>query len=94
MRVEYSKRAIADLRQIAAYYTRSGSFAVAERIAVRIHEVAARLAKFPLSGRAVAQRRGVRVVTLPRYRYKVFYRVIRDAVRIVHIWHTSRVPYV
>jgi toxin ParE1/3/4 len=94
MRVEYSRQALADLRQIAAYYTRSGNPAVAESIAARIQEVAARLAEFPLSGRAVAQRRGVRVVTLPRYRYKIFYRVIRDAVRIVHIRHTSRVPYV
>jgi len=93
MRVEYSKRAIADLRQIAAYYTRSGDPAVGEIIAARIKEVVARIAEFPLSGRAVVQRPDVRVALLRSYRYRIFYRVTGDAVRIVHIRHTSRRPY-
>jgi hypothetical protein len=38
MRVEYSKRAVADLRHIAAYYARSGNPALGERIAARIRE--------------------------------------------------------
>lgn len=37
MKVEYSKRAISDLRQIAAYHSRAGNPAVAEPIAARIH---------------------------------------------------------
>jgi plasmid stabilization system protein ParE len=49
MRVEYSKRAISDIRQIAAYYARSGDPAVAERIAARIREVVAQITKSPLS---------------------------------------------
>jgi toxin ParE1/3/4 len=92
MRVDYSKRAIADLRNIAAYYARSGNPAVAERIAERIQEVVARIAASPLSGRPVAQRPGVRVVPLLRYSYKIFYRVIGDTIQIVHIRHTSRRP--
>jgi plasmid stabilization system protein ParE len=39
MRVEYSKRAVSDIRQILAYYDRSGHPAVGERIAARIREV-------------------------------------------------------
>jgi plasmid stabilization system protein ParE len=93
MRVEYSKRAITDLRQIAAYYTRSGNPAVGARIAARIEEVVARIAVTPLSGRPVIQRPGVRLAHLRSYRYKIFYRVIRDTIRIVHIRHTSRRPY-
>ena len=93
MRVEYSKRALADLRQIAAYYARSGNSAIADRIAERIQEIIARIAVSPLSGRAVVGRPGVRVALLPSYRYKIFYRVAGDAVRIVHIRHTSRRPY-
>jgi toxin ParE1/3/4 len=85
MRVEYSKRAIADLRQIPAYYARSGNPATAARIAARIREVVARIAVSPLSGRPVVQRPGVRVVLLPRYRYKIFYRVMEDTIRVVHI---------
>jgi toxin ParE1/3/4 len=93
MRVEYSKRAIADLRQIAAFYSRFGNSVAAERMAMRVQQLVARLAEFPLSGRVVAQRPGVRIALLPRYRYKIFYRIIGDAIRIVHIRHTSRRPY-
>jgi toxin ParE1/3/4 len=93
MMVEYSKRAIADIRQIAAYHARSGSPAVAERIAARIQEVVVQITRSPLSGRSVVQRPGVRVVLLVNYRYKIFYRVAGDTIRILHIRHTSRRPY-
>ncbi len=93
MKVEYSKRAVSDIRQIAAYYARSGNSAVAERIATRIQEVAAQIARSPLSGRSVVSRPGVRVVLLVNYRYKIFYRVAGDTIRIIHIRHTSRRPY-
>jgi toxin ParE1/3/4 len=93
MRIEYSKRAIADLRQIAAYYARTGAPAVGDRIATRIQQVVARIAASPLSGRSVVQRPGVRVALLVNYRYKIFYRVAGDAIRIVHIRDTSRRPF-
>jgi toxin ParE1/3/4 len=93
MRVEYSNRAAVDLRQIASYHARSGNPAVAESIAERIHEVVARIAASPLSGRSVVQRPGVRVVLLVNFRYKIFYRVAGDTIRIIHIRHTSRRPY-
>jgi len=93
MRVEYSKRAIADLRNIAAYYDRFGNPAVGERIAARIQEVVIQISGSPLSGRAVVQRPGVRVVLLVNYRYKIFYRVAGNTIRIIHIRHTSRQPY-
>ena len=51
MRVEYSKRAIADLREIATYYARSGNSAIADRIAERIQQVIV-----PSSGRWVLLR--------------------------------------
>ena len=89
MRVEYSKRAIADLRQIASYYGRSGNPALAERIAARIQEVVTQITGSPLSGRSVVQRPGVRVMLLVNYRYKIFYRVAGNTVRIIHIRHTS-----
>ena len=93
MRVEYSNRALADLRQIAAYHARSGNLAIAGRIAERVQQVIARIAVSPMSGRAVVGRPGVRAALLPSYRYKIFYRVAQDAIRIVHIRLTSRRPY-
>jgi len=35
----------------------------------------------------------MRVVALVRYPFKVFYRVVGDTVRIVHIRNTSRRPW-
>jgi plasmid stabilization system protein ParE len=93
MRVEYSKGAIADLRQIAAYYARADAPAVGERIVARIQEVVARIAELPLSGRPIVQRPGIRVVPLVDYRHKIFYRIVGDTIRIIHIRHTSRRPY-
>ena len=93
MRVEYSKRAVADLHQIAAYHARTANPAIAGRIAARIQEVVAQIRGSPLSGRSVVRRRGVRTVLLGTYRYKIFYRVAGDAIRIIHIRHTSRRPY-
>src|SRR5208283_4650280 len=49
VRVEYSKRAVADLRQIAAYFAGSGTPAIGERIAAH-QEVCARIAGWPFSG--------------------------------------------
>jgi plasmid stabilization system protein ParE len=44
MKVEYSQRAIADIRQIALYYSHTGDPSVAEKIAAQIQEVIARIA--------------------------------------------------
>ena len=93
MRVEYSKRATADLRHIADYYARSDDQAVGEMIAAGIREVVARIARLPQMERAVVQRPVVRATLLLPYRYKIFYRIRSNTVRIVHIRHTSRRPW-
>lgn len=93
MKVEYSKRALADLRKISSYYLETDNARIATAIGSRIREVVAYVAQLPESGRRVAQRPGVRVVPLLRYRYRIFYRVIGDTIRIVHIRHSSRRPW-
>jgi plasmid stabilization system protein ParE len=93
VRVEYWERALTDLRQIAVYYARSRNSAIADKIAQRIQQIIARIAVSPLDGRAVVGRPGVRAALVPSYRYKIFHRVTGDAIRIVHIRHTSRRPY-
>jgi plasmid stabilization system protein ParE len=47
----------------------------------------------PESAPLVTQRPGTRVVLVLRYPYKIFYRVIGETVRIVHIRHTVRRPW-
>ena len=93
MTVEYSPRALTDLREIAAYYASADRPAVGEAVAARIREVVARLETAPRSGRPVPDRENVRVAPLLRYSYNVFYAVIGETVRIVHIRHTSRRPW-
>ena len=93
MNVEYSKRAVSDLRQIAAYHARSDDVGVGEKIAAGIRELVSRIAQAPQRGRPVAQRPGVRVILLVRYRYKIFYRGAGTTVRIIHIRHMSRRPW-
>lgn len=93
MKVEYSNRATSDLRKIAADSRRIFGEKVAAELGLRIEEIVERIRRAPESAPRVDQRSGVRVVLLIRYPYKIFYRVLRDRVRILHIRHTSRRPW-
>lgn len=93
MKVEYSERAVSDLRRIADYHTQLDDSRIGESIAARIREVVAGVMDYPERGRPIEGRQGVRVVLLLQYRYKVFYKVAEETVRIVHIRHTSRRPW-
>jgi toxin ParE1/3/4 len=88
--VAYSRRAVADLRGIAAYYAGSDNPAAGEQVAARIRAVVARVERLPRSGRPVGQRPRVRVTPVLRYPYLVFYKVTGSGVQILHIRHTAR----
>jgi plasmid stabilization system protein ParE len=62
MNVEYSKRAISDLRQIAAYYTNSDDVAVGEKIASAVRDLVSRIAEAPQWGQAVWKQREIAVL--------------------------------
>ncbi len=93
MRVEYSKRAVSDLQSIATRFASSGDSQIGERLVARIEQVVARIGALPENGRPVTQRLDVRVVPLLPFRYNLFYAIKRDTIRIVHIRHTSRRPW-
>ena len=93
MTVAYARRALADIRAIAAYYANSADPRVGERVAARIREVTARIGRLPESGRPVAERPDVRVAPLVRYPFNIFYAVNGGSVRILHIRHTARQPW-
>ena len=92
MRVEYSRRATADLRKPSADSRVFGD-AVAAAVAKRIREIVAHLADHPDAFAQVVERPGMRVVALGRYPHKILYRVLEDRIRILHIRHTSRRPW-
>jgi toxin ParE1/3/4 len=93
MKVEYAKRAVADLREISAASRHDFGDHVAEALEARIRAVVDRISRERRSAPEVEQRPGLHVVPLIRYPFKVFCRVFDDRVRIVHIRHTSRRPW-
>jgi plasmid stabilization system protein ParE len=93
MKIEYSKRAVADLRKFAADSYEMFGDLVVESLEMRIRAVVERIARDPLSAPEVGQRPGLHVVPLIRYPFKVFYRVLDGSVRILHIRHTARRPW-
>ena len=92
MRVEYTYQALADLRKISAD-SRAFGAAVAAAIETRIQTIVGHIARHPEAAAAVAERPGMRVVPLTRYPYKIFYRVLEDRIRILHIRHTALKPW-
>jgi plasmid stabilization system protein ParE len=92
MRVEYSNRAVADLRKVSAD-SRSFGEDVGAAVEARIHEIIRHIADYPEAAALVEDRPGMRVIPLIRYPYKIFYRILEDRVRILHIRHTARRPW-
>jgi toxin ParE1/3/4 len=92
MKVEYTNPALTDLRKVSADSRVFGEI-VAAAVEARVREVIAHLAEHPEAAARVAGRPGVRVIPLIRYPYKIFYRVLEDRVRILHIRHTARRPW-
>ena len=92
MKVEYSNRAVADLRKLSAD-SRDYGEAVTAAVEERLRRVIAHIAEYPEAAQGVDDRPGVHVIPLIRYPYKIFYRVLADRVRILHVRHTSRRPW-
>jgi len=92
MNVVYSRRALANLDAIADYYSRNASPSIASSIRRRFGEVIARICGAPESAPRVSQRSDVRVVSVVRYPFRIFYRVRGNTIDILHIRHTSRRP--
>jgi toxin ParE1/3/4 len=92
MKVEYSRRAAADLRKVSADSRAFGEM-VAAAVEVRIRNIITHIGEHPEAAARVVERPGTHVIPLIRYPYKIFYRVLEDRVRILHIRHASRRPW-
>ena len=90
MRIEYSNRAVADLRKASADSRRRFGNSVAAALEVRIRDLVAHLAENPEAGSQIPARPGARMAPLVRYPYKIFYRILQDRILVLHIRHTSR----
>ena len=92
MKLVYSRRALADLAEIATYYTASASPAIADSIGRRLEDVIDRILRVPEAAPKLSQRSHIRVVAVIRYPFRIFYRVRKDTIDILHVRHTSRRP--
>jgi toxin ParE1/3/4 len=91
MRVRYAPRARDDLDKIYSYLIERSPLAataVLRRIRDRIDE----LADLPLIG-TVTEIAGVRGLSIVRYPYKAYYRVIGDEVLVLHVRDLRRAPW-
>ncbi len=93
MKVEYSNRALTDLRK-AAEDSREFGEAAGLALEARIVAVIRRIAEHPRAAQGVTDRPGIHVVPLIRFPYKIFYRAHEGSVTILHIRHTSRRPWI
>lgn len=91
MRVVYSLRASRDLDRIHAYIAERNPRA-ATAVSGTIRKLTEGLAEFPLIGHPT-DAQGVHVLTLGRYPFRIFYRVVGDEVQILHIWHDARAAW-
>jgi len=93
MKVEFTNRAVGDLRKISTQSRKEFGASVATALELRIRNIVKQIGKAPESAPRVEQRPGMRVLPLVRYPFKVFYRIVGDTVRILHIRHTARRPW-
>ena len=92
MKIEYAEQAIHDLHDLAAKSLEFGDV-VAEAIEIQIKEVVAQITWDPRSYRKVTKRPEFRVAPLGKFPYLLFYWILEDRIRILHVRHVSRRPW-
>lgn len=90
MKVEFARRALAQVERIRAHLAAHNP-AAADRVVDRIHALARQLEAHPFSGRPT-RRPEFRVVLVSPFPHLVSYTVVNDTVTILRVRHTSRRP--
>jgi len=94
MSVEFSRRVVADLDEIQAYYRKVANREVASAFERRFNAVVERITSHPETLPRVRQRPGTRVALMITYPYEIFFRIVGpDRIRILHVRHTARRPW-
>jgi toxin ParE1/3/4 len=92
MKVVYTAKAVQDLEDIADWL-RTHYPTIAPDVERQIRAAVRRISHWPESARRSSKRPDVRVVTLVRYPYNIFYRITDNTLEILHIHHASRRPW-
>jgi toxin ParE1/3/4 len=92
MIVRLTRRAGSDLEAILGYLEQHSSEG-AHTVAASLRQAIAVVASHPHSG-ASTRRPQVFVKIVPDYPYKIFYRLRKDSIDILHIRHSARRPWI
>jgi plasmid stabilization system protein ParE len=93
MKVEFTNRSVRDLREISDYSRKHFGDRVTAALDARIRGVIENIVRAPESAPRVEGTIDMRIVPLVRYPFSIFYRIIGDTVRILHIRHAARRPW-
>ena len=88
MRLRYTRVALRELAEIFSYLSDRNPRA-ADAVIDRVEEVVAHLLDFPEMGHRTDEP-GVRIASLGRYPYLIFYIVEGEEVAVVHVRHAAR----
>ncbi len=91
MIVRLSRHAVRDLDEAADWYG-TPTEQLATALELEVSDALARLARFPLLGRAHPTRAGVRVLVLTRVPFTIPYKVAAGVLTVLAVAHTSRRP--
>jgi plasmid stabilization system protein ParE len=86
--IRISGRARRDFADILEYIQRRNP-AAAERLYERVGRTINLLSEFPHIGQPTVKA-GVRMTTVPRYGYKIYYSASYDSLDVIHIRHPAR----
>jgi len=90
LKVKWNRRAARDLRSIHDHLVQESGAPAAKRVRAELRQSARRLALHPfLVGRPTADSE-IRILSLTRYPYRIYYTVTAVAVVILHIRHSAR----
>jgi plasmid stabilization system protein ParE len=88
VRLRWSRPAVDDLVEVRRFIAADNPRAATDTVA-RIRRSAMRILEFPNSGAPLGMAE-LRVATVPGTPFRLFYRVKRDAILIVAVWHGAR----
>ena len=94
--LEFSTRARAASRVLAKLSNECRNavlMTVAKAIEEGLRHLIDHIRREPNGAPRIEERPGVRVIPLIKYPYKIFYRTTENAVRVLHVRHTSRRPW-
>ena len=91
MKLALAPLASADLDDIWRYvFTESGNEETASRLVNKLRQTILRLRKYPRIGRIRSEDLSKEMRSLPKENYVIYYRIDKEAVRIIRILHGSR----